>query len=139
MFKTILHAHDGSEGAGKALATAIQLAKMTGARLHMVCVEDLPQFPEIISEVKAEKPTADRYFRSVIARARETAAVEGVSLDVHLKTDHPVRTIVDMAGELQADLLVIGATGHSAFFGRLLGTRADRIVDLPPCTVLVVR
>ncbi len=44
-----------------------------------------------------------------------------------------------LAGELAADLLVIGATGHSTFYERVLGTRADRLVDLAPCPVLVAK
>jgi nucleotide-binding universal stress UspA family protein len=41
--------------------------------------------------------------------------------------------------KLIADLLVIGATGHSALYERLIGSRADRIVQLSPCPVLVVK
>ena len=47
--------------------------------------------------------------------------------------------IVDLAGELQAKLLVIGATGHSALYERIIGSRADRIIQLAPCPVLVVK
>lgn len=115
MFKTILHANDGSDGAYKALIRALDLAKLTGARFHMVSVEELPQFPEIIEEVKAEKRVADLRYRDVIKRARAAAQERGVPLELHLKTDHPVRTIVELAAELDADLIVIGATGHSAF------------------------
>jgi nucleotide-binding universal stress UspA family protein len=35
-------------------------------------------------------------------------------------------------------LLVVGGSGHSALYGRLIGSRADRIVHLAPCPVLVV-
>jgi nucleotide-binding universal stress UspA family protein len=54
-------------------------------------------------------------------------------------TGHAVRDIVRLATEMQADLLVIGATGHSQFYERMLGSRADRLVHLAPCPVLVVR
>jgi nucleotide-binding universal stress UspA family protein len=50
-----------------------------------------------------------------------------------------VRDIVDFAVEINAKLLVIGATGHSALYERLIGSRADRIVQLAPCPVLVVK
>jgi len=40
---------------------------------------------------------------------------------------------------LKADLLVIGATGHSAFYERMIGSRADRLVQLAPCPVLVIK
>jgi nucleotide-binding universal stress UspA family protein len=52
---------------------------------------------------------------------------------------HPVRDIVDLATDLKADLLVVGASGHSALYDRMIGSRADRIVHLSPCPVLVVR
>ena len=37
------------------------------------------------------------------------------------------------------DLLVIGATGHSALYERTIGSRADRMIQLAPCPVLVVK
>jgi nucleotide-binding universal stress UspA family protein len=139
MFKNILHANDGSENAFRALDAALDLAKQAGTVLHMISVEELPQFPEIIDEVKAEKSAADRRYREVVRRARALAEQRGVKVQIHLVTGHPVRAIVDLAGELGTDLLVIGATGHSTFFERMLGTRADRIAEMAPCSVLIVK
>jgi nucleotide-binding universal stress UspA family protein len=62
-----------------------------------------------------------------------------VKLNTHVHAGHPVRTIVDLANELGADLLVIGATGHSQLYERMIGSRADRLVHLAPCPVLVVK
>jgi len=36
-------------------------------------------------------------------------------------------------------LLVIGGTGHSAFYERMLGTTAARVVHLAKCPILVVK
>jgi nucleotide-binding universal stress UspA family protein len=139
MFKTILHADDGSEGAEKALILALGLAKQTGAKLHIVCVEEISEFPETIGEVKNEKRIADRRYRALLRRAEAQAEKEGVKVETHLLTGHPVRDIIMLAGELGADLLVIGATGHSTFYERLIGSRAGRLVDLAPCPVLVAK
>ena len=57
----------------------------------------------------------------------------------HILTGHPVRDIVKLAADIEADLLVIGATGHSALYERMIGSRADRIVQLAQCPVLVVK
>ena len=57
----------------------------------------------------------------------------------HIVQGHPVRDIVKLAADLGADLLVIGAVGHSAFFTRMIGSKADRIVQLAQCPVLVVK
>jgi nucleotide-binding universal stress UspA family protein len=62
-----------------------------------------------------------------------------VELHAHVLAGHPVRDIVDLANELKADLLVAGASGHSALYDRMIGSRADRIVHMSPCPVLVVR
>jgi nucleotide-binding universal stress UspA family protein len=62
-----------------------------------------------------------------------------VHLDTHVLAGHPVRDIVKLAADIEADLLVIGATGHSAMYERMVGSRADRIVQLAQCPVLVVK
>jgi nucleotide-binding universal stress UspA family protein len=63
----------------------------------------------------------------------------GIEMKKHIKSGHPVWMIVELVDEISADLLVIGATGHSAFYERMLGSRADRIVQLARCPVLVVK
>jgi nucleotide-binding universal stress UspA family protein len=139
MFKTILHANDGSPGAAKALTLAVGLAKLSGAELHMICVEEISEFPEIIGEVREEKRLADRRYRPIVQHAEQLAEERGVKLITHIVAGHPVRDIIMLAGDLAAHLLVIGATGHSTFYERVLGTRADRLVDLSPCPVLVAK
>jgi nucleotide-binding universal stress UspA family protein len=139
MFKRILHANEGSEGAFRALSVALDLARQCKAELHLVAVEEISQFPELIDEVKAEKGAADRRFRNVMKRARKLAAARKVELKIHVLTGHPVVSILDVAKELGADLLVIGATGHYALHERMLGSRADRLVHLSSCPVLVVK
>jgi len=67
------------------------------------------------------------------------AEQQHVKLNTHVMAGHPVRDIVELAKELKVELLVIGATGHSALYERLIGSRADRIVQLAHCPVLVVK
>ena len=95
--------------------------------------------PEYIEEVREAKGIAARRFRPVIERARLRAEQDNIKLQVHVVSGHPVRMIVDLVDEIGADLLVIGATGHSALYERMIGSRADRIVQLAACPVLVVK
>lgn len=139
MFGKILCANDGSERAFRALELALTIAKENKSDLHMVCVEEIDYMPEFIEEIREETGTAARRFHKVLQRAREMADGNGVKLRSHVLAGHAVRDIVALAGELKADLLVIGATGHSQFYERMLGSRADRLVHLAPCPVLVVR
>lgn len=139
MFAKILNANDGSDHADKALALALKLARQNGSELHMVCVEEIPALPEFIEEIRETTTVAARRFHKVVQQARSRAEQEQVTFRSHLLAGHPVRTIVELASELPADLLVIGATGHSALYERMIGSRADRIVQLAPCPVLVVK
>lgn len=139
MFKKILHANDGSEGAFKALATAIELARTCKAELHMVVIEEISIIPEWIEEVREEKIAADRRFRNVVKRAKTAATQRDLDLISHVFTGHPVRGIVDFARDNGFDLLVIGATGHSNLYETMIGSRAERIVQFAPCPVLVVK
>ncbi len=139
MFKTILHANDGSDHAFKALEMAVALAKRETAELHMVSVEEIPSMPEFIEEIRQAQGIAARRFHTVLQRSRAMAEQQGVRLQTHVLAGHPVRTIVEFASKLAADLLVIGATGHSALYERTIGSRADRIIQLAPCPVLVVK
>src|ERR1700739_4734662 len=122
MFKIILHANDGSEPAFRALALAIGIAKRDAAALHLVCVEEIPPMPEYLEEIREAKGTAARRFHTVLERARHMARGAGLGRQVHVLSGHPVRLIVDLVPTIGADLLVIGATGHSALYERLIGS-----------------
>ena len=139
MFRKILHANDGSEHAFHAFALALSISRQNNSELHMVCVEEIDYMPEFIEEIRQETGTAARRFHKVLQRARAEAEGNHVKLQTHVVAGHPVRDIVELAQELKAELLVIGATGHSALYERLIGSRADRIVQLAHCPVLVVK
>src|ERR1019366_3221797 len=137
MFKKILNANDGSDPAFKALALALDLARQNKSELHMASVEEVASFPELIAEVETERKNADHRYKQVLKRAKSMAAEKGVTLVTHVLVGHPVRSIIDLAAELGADLLVIAATGHSALYERMLGSRADRVIQLASCPVLI--
>jgi nucleotide-binding universal stress UspA family protein len=139
MFEKILCANDGSERAFRALVLAIKIAKENNSELHMVSVEEIDYMPEFIEEVREEIGTAARRFHKVLQKARSMAEEARVKLHTHVLAGHPVRDIVELAAVLKADLLVIGSAGHSELYERMLGSRADRIVHLAGCPVLVVR
>jgi nucleotide-binding universal stress UspA family protein len=139
MFAKILNANDGSETAIRSLALAIALAKQNGSELHMVCVEEIPYMPEFVQEVEEGNERTAQRIAALLNKARAMADAEQVKLQTHVLKGHPVRDIVGLGIELQVDLIVIGAVGHSAIYERLIGSRADRIVQLAKCPVLVVK
>ena len=139
MHKKILHGMDGSEGSFKALGEAIQLAKLYGAELYTIFVEEMPQYPGTIGEVLEEKETADSHYAEMLARARAMADKEGIRLHARAVAGHEVKSIVETIKQKGFDLLVIGFMGRSALYDRVMGSTCSSLVRLAPCSVIVVK
>jgi nucleotide-binding universal stress UspA family protein len=137
MFKRILHANDGSDHAFNALSLALQIAKHDHAELHLVSVAEAGHPSEPVEE-RVKGPGTIR-FDQVLRRGHHMAEQNQVKFQSHVLAGHPVRDIVKLASDLRADLIVVGASGHSALYDRMIRSRAQRILYLAACPVLVVR
>ena len=105
----------------------------------MLSVEELPRFPTTMDEIVEEEQEASRLFERVIAKAVAQGKKGGVRIEPHVVAGHTVPTIVEFIDRGGFDLLVIGYMGHSALYNRLIGSTTDRLVELAPCAVLVVK
>ena len=139
MHKKILHGLDGSAGSLKALEEALQLARLYGAELHTASIEEVPHYTETIGEFIEEKEAFNGTFKEALKKAREMAAVRGISIHSHVIVGHEVKSIVEFVKQREFDLLVIGFMGHSAVYDRVMGSTCQSLVRLAPCTVLVVK
>jgi len=140
MFKKILVGYDGSEGAKKALKTAIDIARHYEAELHSISVEEgLPHYAATVGEVLEAKAEKNGYFKKMNEEAKEIALKEGVTLFSKVVPGHEVQTIVDYTREHHFDLVVIGFMGHSKIYNRVWGSTSQNIARLVPCTVMVVK
>jgi nucleotide-binding universal stress UspA family protein len=139
VYSKILMANDGSDGAFKALTTGFKLALQSDAELHMLCVAELSYFAGSVGEVEVERERAHRRLVPLIERAKKLAALQGLTLECHLVSGHPVQTIANFVRTHGFDLLVIGFAWHSKLYNRLIGSTTDWIVELAPCAVLVVK
>jgi len=139
MFRKMLVANDGSRGGEAALAAALKLAKRLDIGLIMICVEDLPRFPASIDEVAEAQTDAASVFDKVVASAKAKAQAEGAPFEAQIVAGHPVSSIVEFVQRGGYDLLVVGYMGHSALYNRIIGSTTDRLVELAPCKVLVVK
>lgn len=140
MFKKILIANDGSEGGFKALIMTLQLARSHEAEAHMICVEE-PTWVHgsAHDDVINDRAMANRKFAHVVERAQAEAHRHGVKLVSHVVVGRPAPAIVAFIGKAGFDLLVTGFKSHSALYHRILGKTTDRLVELVPCAVLVVK
>jgi nucleotide-binding universal stress UspA family protein len=139
LFRKILHAYDGSEHAFDAFNLALAIAKQNGGELHIVSVAEIDYIPQFVEDIREQKGIAVRRLRGFLFRARALAAETNVKLHSHVLVGHPVRAIAKLARELNVELLVIGARGHSALYERVVGSRAGQIMQLAHCPVLAVK
>jgi nucleotide-binding universal stress UspA family protein len=140
MFRKILLAYDGSEGANRALAVGIDLAKIHGAELWAVAVQEkLPRFSGTIDEVKEEKQFANDQYGKLLEAAKAKAKEAGIELKTLMRPGHPAQTIVAVAKEGKFDLVLVGHTGLSGVWAAFLGTTAEKVSRHAPCSVLIVR
>jgi nucleotide-binding universal stress UspA family protein len=139
MFTKILHANDGSDHAFNALKLALRIAKKDAAELHMVSVEERGHMPKLAEESNGNTGATTLRFDKTLQRARALAEESHIRLRTHLLTGHPVRNIIELASDLKADLIIVGASGHSALYDRMIGSRAQKILHHATCPVLVVK
>jgi CBS-domain-containing membrane protein/nucleotide-binding universal stress UspA family protein len=135
MFRRILVGLDGTPAAELALRQAIDLARLTGASLTALSVEEkLPAYAASVGEVEETRREMDAFFARVQAAAVAQAQAAGVTLQTVVRAGRAAATISAFAQEGGFDLVVLGV-GE----GRGLGSTADRVAESAPCSVLIVR
>jgi nucleotide-binding universal stress UspA family protein len=137
----ILLATDGSPHAELAAMKAVDLAKSTKARLHVVAVGRT--FPAAVYDVYTEAGHEDlrREAQEVLdQQVRKIEEAGGTVAIAHLKmNERRDEAIVHLAEDIDADLIVIGSRGFGGLRRALLGNVADSVVRHAHCPVLVVR
>ena len=139
MYKRIVVGLDGSKGSESALEAAMALARSSKAELFLISIEELPRYPAAVDEIDDERDAATEFFQRIQREGIERVTTAGLIARHEIRVGHPGQALSHYALEVGADLLVIGHSGHSGIWGRLLGTTADKVVDHAPCSVLVVR
>ncbi|MCX2861121.1 universal stress protein [Paucibacter sp. PLA-PC-4] len=144
MFKRIIVPTDGSEITVKAVDTAVQLAKIHGARLYAVSVKE--PFPySAVSEMQPTPPQEffDAQERIASARVRDVVAAAeaaGVPCEGHtVEALHAWEAVIEHAKTHEADLVVMASHGRRGFQAMLLGSETQKLLTHCTIPVLVVR
>jgi nucleotide-binding universal stress UspA family protein len=138
-FSRVVVGLDGSVQSRQALLAAFDLADAAGAIFAVSVEEDLPHYAAMRGEVDEAKQAADEFFAKLGEEAESAAKDYGRTIERRLLRGHAAQQIVDFARQANADLIILGQSGHSGVWGTFLGTTADKIVRHAPCSVLVVR
>jgi nucleotide-binding universal stress UspA family protein len=146
MYKNILVAIDDSETSRCALDEAINIARATNAKLHIVHVADevlLGMHQRTVS-TKLNLDHAMAAIRSAGVKILEDAraAASGIEAETILLETMKRRVsemLIDKSRELGCDLIVIGRHGQRGLARLILGSVAEQVAKMADASVLLVR
>ena len=131
---------DGSPGAEAAVHKVIELARGSGATVHLVCAYPGKSALERIGMTARQEPADLRGVAAdLLARDERRFKEAGFAVEKYAREGDPAQTIIDVAGDSDAELIVIGAHGNSGLRRFMLGGVAGKLAHHAPRSLLIVR
>lgn len=146
MYKRIVVGTDGSPGALMAVDTAIQLAHMSGATLHVVNVHKKLSAFQLASAAEAGMLAVDvaetndailAGAQQICDQALERARKVGVEAESYCLSGDAADALMQVATDTGADLLVVGNRGMAGA-RRVLGSVPNKVSHHCPASLLIV-
>jgi nucleotide-binding universal stress UspA family protein len=147
VFHEIVVGTDGSDSAGIAVQRATELAKLTGATLHIVSAYQSVSLGSVAMAASVGAATIDlgdvnrgatEQGRQVCEHAASAARRDGVAVELHAVPGDAADALVAVAEQVDADLLVVGNRGMSGARRFVLGSVPNKVSHHSPCNLLIV-
>ena len=135
--KTILHATDFSENSAFAFRLACALARDYGARLVILhaATPSLGLYNQGLYLPAPEGTLESLHEQLLQLQPHDSSIVT----EHRLEEGEPVPTILMVAKEIVADVIVLGTHGRTGLGRFLMGSVAEEVVRKAPCPVLTVK
>lgn len=132
---------DGSIPSEAALLYAREVATATGADILLVSVPAVPEtekYRAAADVVQALRQRAEGEMQNFLEAVAESLRTEGLKVSIHVTGFYPARTIVSVADEEHADMILLTSRGRGGVDLLFTGSVAERVVDQSPIPVLMV-
>lgn len=141
-YQTVVVGTDGSDSSLRAVDRAAQIAAASGAKLVVATA----YFPHSEDQRAADvlkdegyKLSGNAPIYAILREAKDRAHSAGAqNVEEKAIVGPPVDALVDLAAEVEADLLVVGNVGLSTIAGRLLGSVPANVARRSKSDVLIV-
>ena len=137
----VLVADDGSPESDRAVGTAARLSEATGSRLALVHVKVRSPSVTGVTMVPAQEERLRTEGEEFLRRRADELAEQGITT-AHTElriTRRPERSVLRVAEELRAGLIVVGVRGAHSADRLALGDLSLPLARDAHCSVLVVR
>jgi nucleotide-binding universal stress UspA family protein len=136
--ENIVVAVDGSDAGELAVREALELAEDAGAAITVVTVrQPISHLGAPYDQRELSRRLA--HARDALDRAKAQVDEAGVAATYEIREGDPAEEIVKLAGDRDADLVVVGSRGLGAITGALLGSVSKAVVKGADRPVLVVK
>jgi nucleotide-binding universal stress UspA family protein len=141
--KRILVGVDGSKESREAANMAAEIACATGSQLsiaYAVAAVPLPTgAPELVAHVNDWVDKEKEAAKIVLKEIAAAVAQPGLAIETIVQDGPPAAALAELGRTGDVDLVVVGHRGRGAIARVLLGSVADRLVQISPKPVLVIR
>jgi nucleotide-binding universal stress UspA family protein len=139
-YKKIMVATDGSQLIKKAVAKAIEISRLSGAKLYAVyVVVPTTHSPRDFGWEKAAMEHFRNEGKAATLFVEDAAKSAGIEVESVLLEGHPADKIVEFAEQNGIEMIVIGTLGKTGLDRFLLGSVAENVVRHSKIPVLVVK
>jgi nucleotide-binding universal stress UspA family protein len=131
---------DGSPDAEAAVRKVVELAGEARPTVHLVCAYPGKSALERIGLTAKQDPIDMRGVAAdVLARAERRLVEAGFTVEKSAREGDPARTIIEVAKENGAGMIVVGAHGNAGDKQFHIGSVAIKLSHHAPTTLLIVR
>jgi nucleotide-binding universal stress UspA family protein len=132
---------DGSETAKQAVTEAMRLAKALSAELHLVSAFEplrarVTGAPEGAARVWAPRP--DDQVEATLSDAAARVRMAEIPVTTHAIRDDPADALLEVAGNVEASMIVVGSQGMHGARRLSLGNVPNKVSHHARCNVLIV-
>jgi nucleotide-binding universal stress UspA family protein len=146
MFTKILVCSDGSDTALQAAKAAAEIARRFQADLTVLSVVypaalmmPFSSAPEAAPHMAIVRELGEQMHTCIQQTTGTVLEAAGVPFQSRREFGHPVESILSVAGELKADLIVLGSRGVSEWEAIRLGSVTEGVLHQASCPVWIVR
>ncbi len=145
MFDRIVVGTDGSKTATEAVRQASELAKISKSELNIVSAyepisqaqlrEESTDVPGDVAQVVNPRQEVNVALDNAAGIAKKAK----VGVQKHPREGDPADAILDVAEEINADLIIVGNKGMTGAKRFLLGSVPNKVSHHAPCSVMIIQ